>query len=164
MKVKLFITLVLFFFFGYAGQAPTQTAPQESAEKEIRAAVGVIFHNLEKMDAEALFHSYANSPDFMFLTTDGSLVDFQTAKNHNAAWFMGLSSLKVTTIKDEFRFLPGGIVICAWQGRFAMTLKTGQRLLIDPFAITFVFSKIDNRWLVIYQHSSALPPVPERQK
>lgn len=166
MKKSLVATLALFFFFASAMQVPAQmnAREQENFKKEIREAVNVIFQNLEKMDAEALFQSYANSPDFIFLTTDGSMVDYQAAKNHHAAWFMGLSSLNVTAVKDEFRFLPGNTVICTWQGQFAMTLKTGEQFRIDPFAITFVFSKIDNHWLVIYQHSSALPPTPVQPK
>lgn len=158
MKKNLIIPLTFFFCIGCAKQGSAQMTSQESAKKEIREAVNVIFQSLEKMDAEALFQSYANSPDFIFLTTDGSRADYQAARNHHAAWFMGLSSLIVTTAKDEFRFLPGSFVICAWQGQFAMTLKTGEQFKIDPFGITFVFSRIGNHWLVIYQHSSALPP------
>jgi len=43
-----------------------------------------------------------------------------------------------------------------------MTLKTGEQLKIDMFGVTFVFSKIDNHWKVIYQHSSSLPPAPQK--
>ncbi|NWF89556.1 MAG: nuclear transport factor 2 family protein [Ignavibacteriaceae bacterium] len=166
MKTILYLTLALFFFFGCAKQEPTQMTPQdqETAKKEISEGVKVIIQNLEKMNAEALFQSYSNSPYFMFLTTDGSMVGLQEAKNHHAAWFKSLSSLKVTTIKDEFRFLPGNIVICGWQGKFELTIGSGQLLKIDKFGITFIFSKIDNQWKVIHQHSSALPPVPELSK
>lgn len=161
MKTILFITLALFFLQGNAIQEPVQMTPQEqeNAKKEIREAVKVIFQNLEKMDAEALFHSYSNSSDFMFFTTDGSVVGLQEARNHHAAWFKSLSALKITTITDEFRFLPGNTVICGWQGKFEMTTGSGQQLKIDKFGITFIFSKTNNDWKVIHQHSSALPPV-----
>ncbi len=166
MKTILLITLALFSLKGNASQEPVQMTPQEqeNAKKEIREAVNVIFRNLEKMDAEALFQSYSNSSDFMFFTTDGSMAGLQEAKNHHAAWFKSLSALKVTTIRDDFRFLPGNIVICGWQGKFEMTTGSGQQLKIDKFAITFIFSKTDNHWMVIHQHSSALPPVPEVPK
>ena len=137
-------------------------APQEQApvKTEVKEAVKVIFQSLEKMDVEALFRSYSNSSDFIFFTTDGSMADYQEAKNHHAAWFKSLSSLKVTTIRDDFRFLPGNIVICGWLGKFEMTLGSGEQLKINKFGITFIFRKTDNHWKVIYQHSSALPPVP----
>jgi hypothetical protein len=90
---------------------------QETAMKEIREVVKVIFQSLEKMDVEAFFQSYSNSSDFIFFTTDGSMIGLQEAKNHHAAWFKSLSTLKVTPIRDEFRFLPGHIIICGWLGK-----------------------------------------------
>ena len=160
MKTILFNMMIWFFFFGCATHLTAQMTAQEqeTAKKEIREIAGKIFQNLEKMDAEALFQSYSNSPDFMFITTDGSIVGWQEAKNHHAAWFNSLSSLQVTTNKDNFRFLPGNIVIYGWAGKFEMTLGSGQQLKNDKFAITFIFSKINNQWKVIHQHSSALPP------
>jgi ketosteroid isomerase-like protein len=164
MKTILIISLALFFLSGYARKEPVQMTPQEqeTAKKEIRKVVEIIFHSLEKMDVDALFQLYSNSPDFIFFTTDGSMMDLQQAKIHNAAWFKSLSALKVTTIGDDFRFLPGNIVICGWIGKFDMTLGSGEQLKINKFGITFIFRKIENHWKVIYQHSSALPPVPER--
>lgn len=162
MKTNLFIALVLSFFFGCTGQGPAGMTPQqqETAKKEIAEVVKVIFQNLEKKDADVLFQSYSSSSDFAFVTTDGSMIDLQEARNHHAAWFKSLSSLKVTTIKDSFIFLPGNDVICSWLGKFEMTLGSGEQVKIDRFAITFIFRKTDNQWKVIYQHSSALPPVP----
>ena len=163
MKKNLFITLALFFIFGCAKPeaAPMTPQEQETAKKEITQAVNAILQSLEKMDAETLFQSYSNSSDFILFTTDGSMVDYQAAKKHHAAWFKTLSSLKVTTVKDELRFLPGNIVICAWLGNFEMTLKTGGQPKID-FGITFIFNKIDNHWKVIYQQTSALPADQEK--
>jgi|WetSurMetagenome_2_1015567.scaffolds.fasta_scaffold00356_20 ketosteroid isomerase-like protein len=163
MKTITFIMLALFFSLRCAGQESVQMTPQqqETTKREIREAVSVIIHNLEKMDVEALFQSYSNSSDLIFFTTDGSKTGFQEAKNHNAAWFKSLSSLKVTPISDDFRFLPGNIIICSWLGKFEMTLVSGEQLKIDKFGITFIFSKIYNQWKVIYQHSSALPPVQQ---
>jgi hypothetical protein len=111
------------------------------------------------MDAEALFQSYANTNDFLFIGTDGSMANWQEAKNHNAGWFNILSSLKITPLRDEFMFPSENTVICTWQGRFDMTLKSGAEVMINPFGITFVFIKSDAGWKVLYQHSSALPPV-----
>jgi len=164
MKKNLFIILVVFFFSGWTNQEASQInlQEQETAEKEIREVVNVIFLNLEKMDAEALFQSYSDSTNFMLIATDGTMADYQAAKKHHALWFKSLSSLKIIPVKDEFRFLADNIVVCSWQGKFEMSLKTGEKLKIDNFGITFIFTKIDNQWKVIYQHSSALPPVLEK--
>lgn len=162
MKRNLFIAWVWLLCCGCALQGAAQMNPQdqESAKKEIGAVVGAIFQGLEKMDVEALFRSYSDTVGFILINTEGFIVNLQMARFGHAEWFKSLSSLKVTPLMKEFRFLPGNVVLCAWQGKFVMTLKTGGQLQIDKFGITFVFSKIDGLWKVIYQHSSSLPPSP----
>lgn len=164
MKMHFLILLALFIFIGCAKQEPSKmtSKQQETAKREIIDVVNEIFQSLEKMDVEALMKSYSDNYGFILLTTDASILSYQENKNHQSDWFKSLSSLKVTTIKEEFRFLPGNIVICAWQGKFEMTLKTDVHLKIDKFGVTFIFRKIDNLWKVIYQHSSSVPPVQQK--
>ena len=64
-------------------------------------------------------------------------------------------------MKEEFRFLPGNVAVCAWRATFNMTFKTGGEVKMD-FAITFVSNKSENRWKVVYQQTSALLPAPEK--
>jgi hypothetical protein len=164
MKTILFIMLILFFFFEFSKEEPAQmtSQKQEAPKKEITEVVNLIFQSLEKMDVEALFKSYSNSPDFILFTAVGTMVNYQQAKMEHAEWFKTLSSLKVTKIKDEFRLLKDSKVIYSWLGKFEMVLKTGEKLKIDRFGITFIFSKIDNHWKVIYQHSCSSPPIQEK--
>jgi ketosteroid isomerase-like protein len=156
MKTILFITMVFFSFQGYSNPVLLTPQDQDTAKKEISAVVKLIIQNLEKMDVEALFQSYSDSSDFF--TTDGSMINLQVFKNHNAAWFNSLAALKVTTFNEYYRFLPGNTVICSWIGKFEMTLKSGEQLINNKFGITYIFRKIDNKWKVIHQHASALPP------
>ncbi|HPG38307.1 MAG TPA: nuclear transport factor 2 family protein [bacterium] len=166
MKTKIIIMLAMVFALGNTQQVAAQMTPheQETAKTEITKVVNRIFQSLESMDVESLFQPYSDSLKFNLFTTDGSMVNLQMAKYGHAEWFKSFSSMKITTTKEEFRFLPGNIVICSWQGKFNMTLKDGKQLKIDKFGVTFIFEKIDNNWKVIYQHSSALPPVQEIPK
>ena len=165
MKTKLLITLVLFFFFSCAKQELLQMSPQqqETEKKEIKNVINQIFQNLEKLDAEAAFQPYLNTPDFILFTVQGSMADYQGAKNGHAAWFKTLTSIKVTTLKEEFRFLPDNLVIYPWLGKFEMTPKSGEQLAVN-FGVTMIFRKIDNQWKVIYQQTAQVPPVQERPK
>jgi ketosteroid isomerase-like protein len=89
------------------------------------------------------------------------MVDYQGTKNGTAEMYKSLTALTFTTIKSEFRFLPGNIVICAWLGKCDITFKTEERATIDSYAITFVFKKLESHWKIIYSHESASPPVEE---
>lgn len=163
---KIYLTgLLIVFLFGCATHQTEQmtSQEQETAKKEITEVAGTIFKNLQKMDAEALYQSYAESPDFIQITTAGVLADFQTAKNEHANWFKTLTSLNITRVSEAFRFLPGNKVIYYWFGKFEMTTKQGMQLKMDKFGTTFIFSKNDNQWKVIFQQASSLPPVPVQQ-
>lgn len=163
MKTNPAIALVIFLLAGCANPGTKTMTPrqQDTAKSEIGKAVEGIFHSLENKDVEALFQYYSDSPDFVFFTTDGSMADFREAKNHNAAWLKSLSTLIIKTTDEKFTFLPGNDVVCSWTGIFTMTLVSGEKFKIDRFGITFIFRKTDDRWKVIYQHSSSLPPVQD---
>ena len=160
MKPTLVMGLALFLLIGCGGQQPPQMTPQEQevAKKEITQVLDQQLQAASKLDAEALLQSYANTPDFIFLTSTGSMVDYQGTKNGTAEMYKSLATLKFTTTKSEFRFLPGNVVICAWLVKCDVTFKTGENAAIDSYAITFVFKKLDNQWKIIYSHESASSP------
>ena len=165
MKTSYLTVLLVVFLIGCSTHVVAQmtSQEQETAKKEITETVGTIFKNLQNMDAESLYQSYAESPDFVQISTEGTMVDFQNAKNLHAKWFTTLSSLNVTLVKETFRFLPCNTVIYIWLGKFEMRTKQGLQLKVDKFGITFIFRKVDSQWKVIQQQGSSLPPVPVKE-
>ena len=79
MKPTLVMGLALFMLVGCGAQEPPQMTPQaqEMAKKEIAQVLDQQLQAAGKLNAEALLQSYANSPDFILLTTAGSMVDYQ---------------------------------------------------------------------------------------
>jgi ketosteroid isomerase-like protein len=163
MKFTLLIMLALFVVSGCARQEPAQMTPQEqeAAKKEIGEVLDHLLQAASTRDAEALMQSYSSSSDLILLTTEGSMVDYQAAKNGAAEMYKSLTALEFTTVKNEFRFLPDNTVICAWLGKCGITYMTGERATIDAYAITFVLKKLDNQWKIVYSHESASQPVLE---
>jgi uncharacterized protein (TIGR02246 family) len=161
MKLTLAIGLALFMLSGCGKQEPARMTPQEqdAVKKEITQVIDQQIQAASKLDADALMQSYWNSPDFILLSSNGSMADYQQMKNGTAEMYKSLSALKFTTIKDEFRFLPGNVVICSWLGKCEATFKTDDRATFDSYAITFVFQKLDNQWKIIHSHESASPPI-----
>lgn len=161
-----FILIVILAFFTISGnQNPeiNQKKPQEKeiAKKEISEVVGTIFRDLENMDAEALFLSYLDSPETLIFMTNGLKVNLQEFREEHDTWFKTLSTLKVTPYRIDYNFISDSNVVCSWQGKFEMTLKSGAKARIERFGITFILQKKGNSWKVIHQHSSSLPPVKE---
>ena len=157
MKTLLLSLWVVVLFFGCTRQEPAKMNPQkqETAKIEIREIVNQIFKSANNLDLESLFKYYSDTPDFLLVHLDGSLLDYQGAKMITGETMKALSFVNYSIIKDEFRFLPDNIIICAWNGKCEMTLKTGENLKMEKIGITFIFKKIDNQWKVIYSHRSA---------
>ena len=164
MKSICVVTMALLFLFGGALSQPIPTTQQEqqATKAEIVNAVNTIFSSLETLNADTLFQLYSKSPAFALFTTDGSLADYQAAKNHHTVWFRQLSALKVSTTATEVKALSGDVAVCAWHGTFDMTFKSGDQSQVD-FGITFVFTKIDNHWKVVYQQTAQLPSAQMRK-
>ena len=162
MKTNYLTLWLIILSFGFSLQLTAQMSAQkqEKTKKEITEVVETIFSDLQNMDAGVLYQSYAESADFMQITTAGEMADFQTAKKEHANWFSTLSSLKVTRTSEAFRFLPGNTVMYYWFGKFEMTTKQGVKVKMDKFGTTFIFNMKGNQWKVIFQQASSLPPVP----
>jgi hypothetical protein len=80
-------------------------------------------------------------------------------KNIQVESFKSLASMKFKTIKQEFTFLAKDLVMCTWTGSNEFELKTGEKMKIEPYVGSMLFSKKDNEWKIIYAHETAGQPV-----
>jgi hypothetical protein len=112
---------------------------------------------LEKLDGQGVFQFYSDSPDWGMVNADGSRWDYQTTKKANADFFNSATAYKWTTTRQDFMVVSKDIVICAWDGKDETILKSGDKIIYDPHAYTFVFKKIEGQWKIIYSHDSGIP-------
>lgn len=80
------------------------------------------------------------------------------------AFFVSVTANTFTTKKEGFRFLSKTLVLYAWQGSNAFALKSGERLNIEHYVGSMLFSKETGEWKIIYAHESASAPVQESAK
>jgi hypothetical protein len=156
--------LLLSFFFIACQQQPHPMTPQEkeTAQKEIAGIVDGIVRGCNQLDVQEALKPYSDSPNFVAVNTDGSVVDHEGFKTINAELFKAVSSFKFTTTKEDFRFLGDNLVLCTWIGRSEVVLKSGEHSRIPAFATTLLLSKVNNEWKIIYSHQSASPLMEEK--
>jgi hypothetical protein len=68
-----------------------------------------------------------------------------------------------TTIRQDFLILAEDTVICSWISRDELTLKSGDTIIYDRHAQTFIFKKIAGKWKIIYQHDSGIPRIEKQE-
>jgi hypothetical protein len=72
--------------------------------------------------------------------------------------------MSFTTVKEDFKFLSKDLIMCTWTGNNEFELKTGEKMKIDPYVGSMLFSKKDNEWKIIYAHESSAQPVKVESK
>jgi|SRR3989339_418120 len=156
--------LILSFFFIACRQQPHQGTPQEkeTAKKEIAVIVDGIVRGCDQLDIQEALKPYSDSPDFVAVNTDGSVVDYEGFRTINAEVFKAASSFKFITAKQDFHFLAENLVLCTWIGSSDIVLKSGEHFKIPAFATTLLLNKVNNEWKILYSHQSASPPMEEK--
>jgi hypothetical protein len=131
---------------------------REMIKKELQEAIDTLIAGCEMLDMEMAFRIFSNAPDFLMMGTDGSLCDYQTYLNNNVDYLTTCSRFKLTTLKKEIRILDRDTAIFAWAYRVEATLKTGEQDIVENAGASFVFSKVNDEWKVVYYHESSSPP------
>jgi hypothetical protein len=159
MKTNIFIAILSLCILGCTPKQSGQLTQQEKDQikKEIKTAGDSIIATYERLDAVGAFQYYADSPDWVMVNVDGSRWDYQTCKKVTPDFFNSVISWKWTTTRQDYIILTKDIVICAWDGKDETTMKSGDKVTIDPHAYTMVFKKIAGQWRVIYNHDSGIP-------
>jgi hypothetical protein len=131
---------------------------KETIEKELHAAIDTLIAGCETLDMELAFAIFSNSPDFLMMSTDGSLCDYQTYLNNNIDYLMTCSRFRLTTFRREVRVLDRDTAVFSWAYGARATLKTGEQDIIENAGATFLFRRVNDEWKVVYYHESSVPP------
>ena len=156
MKRHILVWALLFFSFGCTSQQSGQLTQQEmdQIKKDVKLVLDAIIDKFHKLDAEGAMQHYWNSPEFIAFGADGSRSDYQTDKNVAIENVKMATSMEFSTVRADFTVLAKDLVLCAWLGKGIIRLKSGDKNVFDPYAVTFVFKLIDGQWKVIHYHDS----------
>jgi hypothetical protein len=137
---------------------------KEVAKKEISGQINEIINGVKELNAEAALKPYSNDPDFKIVSPDASVTDFTKMMKVQTESFNSVKSMSFTTVNEDFRFLSKDLIMCTWTGKNEFELKTGEKMKIDPYVGSMLFSKKDNEWKIIYAHESSAQPVKVESK
>lgn len=132
---------------------------KETAQKEISDLGKVIIKDFEKLDVQSGLKSYLNSPDYLSINEDGTFSNYADMKNRTINGYKRVATIKITTVKEEFRFLTKDKVLYTWFGKSEAQLKTGEKYKRESSISSMLFSKINNEWKIVYDHGSSSPLV-----
>ena len=158
-KILIFMTVIT--FVSCTSKEPKQMTAEELdlAKKEIKNICDQLFSAVNKLDMDAFFKDFSNSPEFLFIGTDGKSYDFQSYVDMSKEFVKPLSESSFILNKSDFRVLSNDLMLYINSGTWDLAFPTGDHIKFDTYTINCLFKKIENQWKIIFLQESASPAV-----
>jgi len=125
---------------------------------EVKNAYNKITEHSQKAQLDSFLSYYDNSPYFLSISADGKMNNCKEFKKTCSEYYTLLREQSIITTREQFQLLDKNIVIVGWTGNIIANFKNGDIVKMNNYSITSVFKKIDEKWKIIHDHESALPP------
>ena len=66
--------------------------------------------------------------DFMGISLDGTIIDYEQFKKANEEYFAAITNYKFVTLKEYITILEDNLVLHSWQGSSESILKTDEKM------------------------------------
>ena len=135
---------------------------RETIKTEISPLMDKMISSLNNKEWDRSHEDYVNSPDFVAIST-GHVFDYQTYIDGCKAANESLQTLVVTEVSRQYSFIDRNAVILTWKGSMMMESLDDQKFVADPYAISLLFVKTGDDWVISYSHESGniLPVVAD---
>ena len=149
MKTRLIIPVMLIVCFSCGtNNKPLSDAQKEQMIGEVKEVVKSIIAGAEEANIDMILGILHDSPDFVALF-NGSSLTFPQFEELGKSVFSTLENQKGTIVNEKYVVLDNSTVLFTANSRWIMNYKDGRSVLQDPWAMQYVFKKIDNNWKII---------------
>jgi ketosteroid isomerase-like protein len=125
---------------------------------ELSVALRDLTRYSETAQKDAFLQCYAEIPEFLAVSGDGMVRNYQDFSKICKDYYDLLQRQKLTTILEIFHVLDESTVLLCWSGNIDAHFKNGDRMKMPNYTVTYLFTKIGGEWKIIHSHESALPP------
>ena len=156
MKTR-FILLVLLIVCISCGtnNKPVSDAQKEKMKGEVKEVMSTIIKGVEEANLDIFIGNYLDSPDFVFLY-NGNTFNYQQFADLAKTILSTLINAKCTIVDEKYIVIDNSNVLYTGNSRWQMNYKDGHAILDDPWALQYMFKKVDNKWKVISANESGV--------
>ena len=159
--MRLFVLLVAVALFSCKQQSKTAAAEFDTAkiQTEVQALITQIRDAALHADSTSLYELFAlNDPDFAYMEITGVFYDNTAFKKMVHDFYGAIKTEVLRKGIEKFVYLNESNVL--WSSSTVVTVdyKDGKQEVYDPFGITLLLRKIDNKWKIIFLQESTQPP------
>jgi ketosteroid isomerase-like protein len=125
---------------------------------EVRPLAEDLIQYSETAQLDSFLRCYAETPDFLAVSADGIIRNYQDFKKICKDYYGSLKEQKIATTHEIFHVLDDITVVLCWSGYIDAFFNNGDVMKMQNYTVTFLYKKIGGEWKVIHSHESALPP------
>ena len=153
------IFIILFFLIACisceTNNKPVSDAQKEKIKGEVKEVVNTIIKGAEEANIDMVLGLFHDSPDFVALF-NGSPFTYQQFLEMGKSMFGTLLNQKATIIDEKYIVLDNSTVLFTANSKWVMNFKDGHTVLEDPWAMQYLFKKIENEWKIVSFNESGV--------
>lgn len=164
--MRIFILLIAVVLISCQQQSKTTAAEFDTKkiETEIQSVVAQIFDAAANVDSTKLYQVFSfDDPDFTYMEINGVFYDVAAYKKMVSEFYGPLKSEILKKGTEKFTFLNENNVLWSYSGGLTATYKDGKQETYDPFGMTMLFRKTNDKWKVVFLQESTQPPSVKNQ-
>jgi hypothetical protein len=125
---------------------------------EVRLFARNLTHFSETAQLDIFLACYADSPDFIAISGDGVIRNYNEYKKICEDYYEALKNQKLNTVHEKFEILDEVTVLFCWSGNIDAYFKNGDTWKMKNYTVTYLFRKLNGAWKIIHSHETSLPP------
>ena len=132
---------------------------KKKIQEQIQPVIAQIYEAAAHVDTIKLYEvfSFADS-DFTYVETTGAFYDEAAYKQMVRQFYAMLTSEIIEKGIEKYTYTDENNVLWSYSGALTATFKNGQQAKYEPFGMTLLFRKTNDKWKVIFLQESTQEP------
>lgn len=146
-RILYFILIIVSFSCG-TNNKPVSDAQKEKIKGEVSDVVSMIYKGAEEASFDLVIKHWYESPDFIY-SYNGTSFGYKDFVESMRPMFETFTNQKLTLIDEKFTVLDNYTVLYSANTKWVINFKDGHTVLQSPWAMQWLFRKIDGDWKAI---------------
>jgi len=159
--MRLFILLVAVAFFSCNQQPKTAAAELDTKkiQTEVQTVITQLYDAAAHADSILLYDLFSfTDPDFAYMEITGEYYDVSAFKNMVSQFYGSIKTEVLKKSKEKFVYLNENNVLWSSSTTLTADYKDGKREVYEPFGITMLLRKKDDKWKIVFLQESTQTP------
>ena len=159
MRISFFLIAIVFFSCKQQSRNEPATLDTGKIQGEVQSVIAQIYDAAAHVDSAKLYEVFSFAdPDFGYMEINGVFYDEAAYKKMVREFYGSLKSEILTKGIEKYAFLSENNVLWSYSGGLTATYKEGKQEVYNPFGMTMLFRKTNNKWKVVFLQESTQAP------